>query len=133
MKAPAALTGILQAGLALAAGAMTGILLAGLALAAGTTATVSWVMPTQHVDGSALPLSDIAKSTIKWSGGSLDVAGPATTATVPVPCGDRVFSVSVTTKAGAKYPSVASDDSDAVTYASGVTCRPKAPTAVEVS
>jgi hypothetical protein len=96
-------------------------------------ATVKWVMPTQYNDDSALPLADIAKSTVKWPGGSLDVPAPTASASVPVPCGDRVFTVTVTTKATAKYPNATSGDSAQVTFATGVTCAPKAPTGIEAT
>lgn len=37
------------------------------------TDTVSWTLPTQRTDGSALPASEIAKTTIAWG---TSVAGP---------------------------------------------------------
>ncbi len=39
------------------------------------TDRVSWDMPTQRVDGTALPVSEIAKTTIAWG---TSVAGPFT-------------------------------------------------------
>lgn len=119
-------------------------LLTAVAFAAGTTSTVSWVLPTAYNDctpapcnGSALSLSEIKNSTVTWTAGvgggptgSLTVNGSVTTASVPVPCGSVVFSVSVTTTAAAKYPSATSAAAGFVTYASGVTCAPNPPTGV---
>lgn len=49
------------------------------------TDTVSWTLPTQRVDGSALPASEIAKTTIAWGTSQAgpfpnvqDVASPGT-------------------------------------------------------
>jgi len=98
--------------------------------AAGPTATVSWTPPTAYIDNSALPASDIASYTVSWNGGSKTIAAPATTTTVPVPCGSQTFTVLVTTTSSAKYPATSSDPSAPITYASGVTCRPNPPGAV---
>lgn len=104
-----------------------------MAEAAGTTANLSWSAPTQYVDGTALPASDIAFYTVQFNGQSQKVTAPATTASVNVACGSASFTVTVTTTATAKYPNATSDPSGAVPYASGVVCRPKVVTGVTVS
>jgi len=120
---------------------LLGLLFAPLAMTAGTTATVEFFPVTQYVDGAAIPASDILKYTVKWQGGSQDSAAPAVCSDkpgklcieVPVPCGDRLFVVTVTTKPTAKYPNSTADDSSSASYISGVACRPKAVTGVIAS
>ena len=115
------------------------------ALAAGTTANLSWTNPTQYVDNTALPASDIASVTITWApasgqsgpSGTLTVASiagvPPVASTVPVPCGNTTFTVAVTTSATAHYPNLTSTPSNAVPYATGVECGPKAATGLAVN
>lgn len=116
------------------------LLLSPAVFAAGTTATVAFFPVTQYTDDTPFPASDVLKYTIKWSGGSLDVASPTACPTggklcvdVPVPCGDRAFIVTVTPKPTAKYPVTSPDSAPPATYASGVTCGPKAVTGVTAS
>jgi len=106
---------------------------------AGTTANVSWTMPVAYFDGTALPASDIAFTTLTWSpqagagpSGSLKVTAPATTAVVPVPCGSVNFVASVTTTSGAVYPGSTSDNTGPVPYATGVSCKPNPITGLAV-
>lgn len=94
------------------------VLIVLLALAAGcsnapaaandTQDNLSWTMPTQNTDGSALPLADIAKTTVVWgtapggpyTAGSVDVAAPATSVTLTrTGAGTRCYKVNVTTTA----------------------------------
>lgn len=105
------------------------------AFGAGQNATLSFTMPTQYMDGSALPLADIAKVVVYWEGGSKEFPGNPTKVTVWVPCGNRSFTVAVVTSATAKYPNaVGAKSSPAVSYSSGVSCGvPKAPTGASVS
>ena len=113
----------------------------GVAFAAGTTANLSWIAPTQYVDGTALPTSDLGSYTITWApasgqsgpSGSLTVAGTALAATVPVPCGGTSFSVTVTTSSSAHYPNATSAPAGPVPYVTGVTCGPKAVTGLTVN
>lgn len=106
-------------------------LTAGVAIAAGTSATVSWNAPTTYIDGTVMPASDIASYTVSWApaagstGGSVSV--PATAISIVVPgltCGSFTFSATVTTTATAVYPSQTSAASNAVPYATGVSCKP---------
>lgn len=53
-----------------------------------TTDVVSWTLPTQRTDGSALPVSEIAKTTVAWGTSAAgpfpnvqDVASPGTSHT----------------------------------------------------
>jgi hypothetical protein len=105
--------------------------------AAGTTANVSWVAPTSYLDGSSLPASDIASYTVTWVGKSAALSGSktvtGTSTTVTVPCDGTTFTVTVTTTATALYPSVTSDPSASKLYATGVACRPLAPTGLSVT
>lgn len=105
----------------------------GVAEAAGPTANITWSAPTQYVDNSPLPASDIAYYTILWDSNSQKVNAPALTAVVNVPCGSTNFTVTITTSATAKYPNTTSDPTTPVPYATGVTCRPKPVTGVTVS
>lgn len=108
--------------------------------AAGTTADVSWVMPTVYQDGTALPVADIASTTISWApatgqegpSGSVTVTSPGTSAVVPVACGEVTFTAAVTTTASAKYPNATSGPSNGVPYATGVTCKPNPPSGLAV-
>jgi len=101
-----------------------------------TTANLTWVAPTQYTDGTALANGDIASYVVSWApasgqtgpSGSVTVAGTLTATTVPVPCGGTTFTVAAVTSATAKYPSVTSSPSNAVPYASGVTCGSNPPT-----
>lgn len=111
-----------------------------LAVAAGTTATVSWIPPTTYVDTIPLPLTDIASVTVSWSRtaggpvvGSVTVVAPATSTTVPTPCGGYEFTATVTTTATATYPNTTSSPSGPVTYASGVKCTPNPVTGLTVT
>lgn len=118
--------------------ALVVVALVNLAHAAGTTATVSFDPVTQYVDNSPLPATDVLKYTVKWSGGFQDAATPTACGSklcvdVPVLCGNRTFTVTVTTKSTALYPNTTSGDSNSVAYASGVSCAPKAPTGVTAS
>ena len=109
--------------------------------ASGATANVSWTAPTQYTDGTTLPASDIGHYTITWSqnagetgpSGSLTVAGSATTATVPVACGNTSFTLTVTTDSAAHYPNATSGPAGPVPYVSGITCAPNPPAALKVS
>lgn len=78
------------------------------AAASDTQDNLSWTMPTQNTDGSALPLADIAKTTVVWgtqpggpyTAGSQDVAAPATSVTLTrTGAGTRCYKVNVTTTA----------------------------------
>lgn len=74
-----------------------------------TTDIVSWTMPAQYVGGAALPLADIAKTTVVWGtvpGGpysnSQDVMAPATSVTLARAgdgTGTRCYKAAVTTTA----------------------------------
>lgn len=119
------------------------VLLARQTFAAGTLATVSFFPVTEYTDNTPMPASDVLKYTVKWSGGAVDITVPVMCPAgspeagkicvpVPVPCGDRVFTATVTPKPTAKYP-VESSPSNSVQYASGVTCSPKPVTGVTVS
>jgi hypothetical protein len=111
------------------------VLITTAALAAGTTANLSWTVPAAYTSGAAMPASDIASYVISWApstgqsgpSGALTVAAPATSATVPVACGSTTFTVAVTTTATATYPNATSSPSNAVPYATGVTCQPVPP------
>jgi hypothetical protein len=102
------------------------------AIAAGTSATVSWSYPTAYIDGTPLPVSDIAQVTVTWSRtpggpqvGSVTVAAPALSKVVPgLVCGNFSFSATVTTTATAAYPTSTSDPAGPVSYATGVSCKP---------
>jgi hypothetical protein len=50
-----------------------------------------------------------------------------------VACGAVSFTVSVTTTATAMYPNATSGQSNAVPYATGVTCAPNPPTGLAVN
>lgn len=116
------------------------LLVSGVVFGAGTTANVSWVAPTQYTDGTALANGDIDHYTVTWApgsgqsgpSGSLKVAGTASTAVVPVACGQATFSITVTTSATAKYANVTSAPSNPVPYATGVTCTVNPPTGLAV-
>ncbi len=80
------------------------------AAGSNTQDDLSWTMPTQNTDGSALPLADIGKTTVVWgtvpggpyTAGSQDVAAPATSVTLTRPgngVGTRCYKVNVTTTA----------------------------------
>lgn len=113
--------------------------------AEGTTANVSWILPACYNDGtpavppatgcgtqSPLPPADILSVTVKWSGtitGQVTLTGAPTATQVNIPCASTAFTVLVTTKPTAKY-SASSPESNPVTYATGVQCRPNPPTAV---
>lgn len=73
-----------------------------------TTDTLTWTHPTARVDGTAMPLSEIRETVIAWgpsggpyTGGSVTVAAPATTTTIPRPStpGTRCY-VAMTTDTG---------------------------------
>lgn len=70
--------------------------------------TITWTNPTQRVDGTAMPLSEIRETTIAWgqrggpyTTGSVTVPAPATTVDVPRPAtpGTRCY-VAMTTDTG---------------------------------
>lgn len=75
--------------------------------APSVTDTLNWTMPTQYTDGTALPISAIAKTVVVWgatSGGpyssTQDVAAPATTVALLRPnegYGTRCYRVAVVT------------------------------------
>jgi hypothetical protein len=78
------------------------------AAGSSTQDEVSWTMPTQTTDGAALPLSDIAKTTVVWgtapggpyTAGTQDVAAPATSVTLSRSgAGTRCYKINVTTTA----------------------------------
>lgn len=82
------------------------------AAGSNTQDELSWTMPTQNTDGSALPLSSIAKTTVVWgtapggpyTAGSQDVAAPAMSVTLTRAgngVGTRCYKVNVTTTAAA--------------------------------
>lgn len=120
---------------------LAALLFSAIALPAGTTATVSFPPVTEYTDNTPMPAADVLKYTVKWLGGFVDVTSPVMCPTgglicvpVPVPCGDRAFTVTVTTKASAKYSSAtAADSAPPAAYASGVTCGPKAVVGVSAS
>lgn len=107
---------------------------------AGTTANLTWSAPTTYTDGSAIASGDIASYTISWapasgqSGptGTQSATASAVAATVPVACGSVTFTISVTTSSTAKYPNVTSGPSNAVPYATGVTCTINPPSGLAV-
>jgi hypothetical protein len=108
---------------------------------AGTTANVSWTPPTQYMDGSALPATDIDHYTIAWapvagqsgpSGSQTVLASASQPAVVPVACGQVTFTITATTGAAAKYPNATSGASNAVPYVTGVTCAPNPPSGLAV-
>lgn len=107
---------------------------------AGTTANLTWTAPTAYTDGTSLPAADLDHYTISWapaagqSGptGSTTVAGNLTAATVPVPCGQVSFTLTVTTGASAHYPNATSGPAGPVPYVTGVTCQPNPPTGLAV-
>lgn len=117
--------------------ALAGALVLTAVYAAGNSAAVSWIAPITYNEGSVLPATDIASYTVSWTGiagpqgagpaGSLVVKAPATNVSIPVACGTVNFSVSVTTTAGAKYPSATSDPAGPIAYASGLECKPNPP------
>jgi hypothetical protein len=128
-KALSVFTGVFLIAVTLA---MTGLQ----AQAAGSSANLSWSPPTQYTDGSALPSSDIATYTVTWTGrgtmnGSKTVTGTSTT--INIPCDQASFTVSVTTTGSALYPNTTSDPTGQVGYATGVTCRPNAPSGLTAS
>lgn len=113
-----------------------------IAQAAGTTANLSWTLPVAYIDGSTLPASAIASTTVEWrrtaSGavvGSVTVVTPAITATVPnLVCGGFVFDAFVTlTATAAVDPGGSSAPSAQANYATGVTCSPNPPGALTVN
>jgi hypothetical protein len=67
------------------------LLLAGISQAA--VRTVSWTHPTTNTDGSALPVSQISRTTIAWGSSEADmpntkiVTGTATSTTIDLPPG----------------------------------------------
>ena len=100
--------------------------------------TASWVNPTQYVDGSALPSTQIARTCIAVSltengaavGAETCLNGAGTTVQVPVPdapaCGTFWFTaVTVTTNGQRSAPSNAASR----TFA----CAPRSPTALTVT
>lgn len=99
--------------------------------AAGPSYTISWQAPTQYIDNTALPATDIAFYTVTINGVPQKVTGALQLAST-VPCGNAILTVSVTTTATAKYPNAVSDPAGPVTYASGVTCKPNPPGALTV-
>ncbi len=110
-------------------GTCLAIFAATLALAAGSTATLTWQLPTQYIDGTALPATDIAFSTVTWvhkingKTGTLQFA--TNTGTAPgLSCGDYTFSVTVTTSKTAKFPNATSSPSSSVDYDTGIICAP---------
>lgn len=102
-------------------------------------AAVSWTLPNSDVDGTALPVSQIAFSTVSWSRtpggppvGSLQVKAPGTTASVPLLCGTYQFSVTVTTTPTATYPNATSGPAGPVSTDTKVPCAPNPPGALAV-
>lgn len=112
-----------------------------LALAVGTTATLSWIAPTQYTDGSPVAAGDLDHYTITWApasgqsgpSGSLTAPGSALTATVPVACGQVSFAITVTSSATARYPNATSGPTNPLSYVTGVKCTPNPPTGATVN
>lgn len=120
-------------------GLLTILSLVTLTFAAGTSANLVWVMPTAYNDGTAVPLADIAFTTITWTpkiaggkiSGSQQVKAPATSVSIPgLTCGDFNFTASVTTTATALYPNGVSPTVGPVLYTTGLACAPNPPTAL---
>lgn len=71
-------------------------------VAYAATKAVMWVLPTQNTDGSALPASQITRSTVVWGSsastltGSKAVTGAATSTTIDLPPGTHFIGVKVT-------------------------------------
>lgn len=105
---------------------------AGILLAAGNSANLSWTLATANEDGSPLAASSILSTKIIWRrpgataiSGSITVAAPATSATVPnLSCGKFDFTA-VTLVTGSS-----SDETAAVAYDTKVVCKPNPPGAV---
>jgi hypothetical protein len=77
------------------------------------TDTLSWMMPTQYLDGGALPIGQIAKTTIVWgaaqggpyTAGTQDVTSPAVSVVLTRPgngYGTRCYKAAVTSTGGAQ-------------------------------
>jgi hypothetical protein len=108
---------------------------------AGTTANLTWTLPTKYTNGTTLPATDLAYTTISWTPqagnspgltGSVKVTAPATTTVVSVPCSSVNFFASVTTTSGATYPNATSTNAGPVPYATGIVCTANPPTGLAV-
>ena len=107
------------------------LLIPGLAFAAGQNAMVSWVLPTTYVDGTLLPATDIAFTSIFYTinGAPVHVVvnAPGTSTTVHMICGSSNFNLTVTTTASAHYPTTTSKPTANVFYDTGIKCAPNTP------
>lgn len=106
------------------------LVIGAVALAAGTSATLSWQMPTQRIDGSPLVLSDIKEIWIRWRRpgsttvvGSVRVPAPAVTTVVNnLVCGKFEFTATTVLN-----DADTSDQSTAAPYDTAVKCKPNPP------
>lgn len=123
--------------ISLIAGALLAVACATAAFAEGALANLSWSLSPVYTDGNAMPASDVASFTVSWVpkvgvpgvvAGSKSVAGGLLSTTVPVACGDVVFTVALTTTGTARYPNATSSQSNGAPYATGIVCGPIAPT-----
>lgn len=110
-----------------------------LTLAAGGEATVSWLAPTQYVDGTAIAAGDLDHYTITWTAtgsggpsGSMTVTGTALASIVPFACGQANFSITVTTSTTSKYPGITSGPAGPVFLDTKVACATNPPGALAV-
>lgn len=99
------------------------------ARAAGTTAVVNWVAPTAYVDGTALPLKDIATFNVSWTVkgdatvvGTKAITAPTLSASLPgLTCGVYTISVTDTLTSAAANPGATSAPA-AADYDTGIVC-----------
>lgn len=110
--------------------------------AQSVTDAISFEYPTARVDGSALPITDIATATIQWggtasgpfNGGSVDLTAPAKTASIPrtgTGVGTRCFVVFVTTKATAPGGAITGVPTQPICRT--IAAQPSAPTGLTVT
>lgn len=100
------------------------------------TDTVTWVLPTQRTDGSALPVGEIAKTTIAWG---TSAAGPfPNVQDVAAPGTSHVFTRSSPGLGTRCYTAFVTDTEGRVSGSTGPVCKtvkaaPNAPTGLTVN
>ena len=107
-----------------------------IAKAAGTSANLAWTHPNAYTDGSALDVADIKETIITWRRpgrtnvvGTVRVTAPASqTVVTGLTCGSFAFTLATVMTSG-----TTSDDSQPVTYSTGIQCAPNPPTNLKVT